>query len=161
MAIDSSCTLLCSHSTNIDVHDWCNSQEQEYGQCTGQASILKIEQLVVKLHANHVGMIVAASHDIDNVKDLENINDHSGSNKSHSWSDHGDCNVPEQCHATRTIDFCCFNNVIGNIFQASGDDHHAKASPHPDIHQDQREVIDCRIDQPDLRGKLEKRQDRI
>src|SRR5207302_282463 len=101
----SSCSLLCSHSPNVDNHHRQNDYGQEYCKCTSQ-SILRIEEiLLVKLHGNDVRTIITTSSHIDNIKDLENVDDHGGDNDAQGRGDHWNHDAPEHSDAARPIHF--------------------------------------------------------
>src|SRR5690348_14685523 len=74
----SSLCLLLAEPTNVEDHDRHDGDQEDDGQRAGDAEVVEVEELVVILDGDDVGAEVAAGHNVDDVEDLEQVDDHGG-----------------------------------------------------------------------------------
>src|SRR5260370_7063971 len=96
-------------------------------------------------------MVITTRLDIDDIKYLEDVDEHGGGDDAKGRADQWDRDLPEHVPAARAVDFSRLYDFVGDTFESGRDDHHAKACPHPHINPDQPEDIYGSFTKPPLR----------
>src|SRR5579871_1423221 len=137
----SSLGLLDAEAPNVENHDGDDRHQQQHRQRASHTKVGEVEELLVELHSNNIRSEVSASHDIHDVEDFENIDEHRRRHHRNGGANHRHGDAKENGEFARAVNARSLQNLSWNALERRRKDDHAETRPHPDVGDHEQDIV--------------------